>query len=114
MALQISYIERFEHVLEPAVEFLSRDRDLFAKPRIVVPTAGAKAWLWSELARKLGASGGGDGIVANVEISYPGTILSLLLPARGREVDPWSFDRLTFTVLEVVAGPSAGSLEIPF
>lgn len=123
MPLTISFVERLEDVLEPAREFLSCDRDLFAKPRIVVPNAGTKAWLWSRLAQTLGASGGGavgtgdsprDGIVANVEISYPGTIAALLQPPPGREPDPWAFDRLTFTVLDVITGPDAVGLEIPF
>ena len=123
MSLKIAYVSRLQDIVEPAREFLSRDDDLFAKPRIVVPTAGAKAWLWSQLAQTLGASrsgpdGGGeslrDGIVANVEISYPGTILALLQPPRGRESDPWSFDRLTFTVLDVITAPEAAGLEIPF
>jgi exodeoxyribonuclease V gamma subunit len=113
MPLSVSYIRRFEDVLEPAREFLSRDDDLFAKPRIVVPTAGAKAWLCSELAKTLGASRG-DGIVANVEISYPGTILALLQPPRVREPDPWEFDRLTFSVLDVITGPERAALGIPF
>jgi len=123
MSLTISYVRRLEDVVEPAREFLSRECDLFAKPRIVVPTAGAKAWLWSQLAQTLGASRGGadgdgeslrDGIVANVEISYPGAILALLQPPRGGESDPWGFDRLTFTVLDVITGPEAKGLGIPF
>lgn len=123
MSLTISYVRRLEDIVEPARAFLSRDYDLFAKPRIVVPTAGAKAWLWSQLAQTLGASRGGpdgdgeslrDGIVANVEISYPGTILALLQPQRGRASDPWSFDRLTFTVLDMITGPEAAGLGIPF
>ena len=121
MSLTISYVERLEDVVQPAVEFLSRDRDLFAKPRIVVPTAGAKAWLWSELARELGGATGqdgknlGDGIVANVEISYPGTIVSLLQPKwKPGDRDPWSFDSLTFAVLDVITGPKAAHLKIPF
>ncbi|NBX29105.1 hypothetical protein EBR04_01415, partial [bacterium] len=115
MSLQISYIERFEHVLEPAVEFLSRDRDLFAKPRIVVPTAGAKAWLCDRLARELGADGREDGVVAHVDMGFPGTVTSLLQPAREADApDPWSFDRLTFAVLAVITGEDAASLNIPF
>lgn len=120
MPLCIAYIQRFADVLEPVRRFLARDRDLFAKPRIVVPTAGAKAWLWSEMAKMLGADGGvgpghpgGDGIVANVEISYPGTILTLLQPPPGTTPDPWSFDRLTFAILEVISGPDAADLKIP-
>jgi len=112
MPLSISYVNRFEDVLEPTRAFLSRDYDLFAKPRIVVPTAGAKAWLWSELAKTLGARNG-DGIVANVEISYPGTILALLQPTRGVEPDPWDFDRLTFAVLDVITAPGAVALGLP-
>ena len=115
MSLQISYIERFEHVLEPAVEFLSRDRDLFAKPRIVVPTAGAKAWLCDRLARELGADGREDGVVAHVDMGFPGTVTSLLQPAREADApDPWSFDRLTFAVLAVITGTDAASLKMPF
>ena len=122
MTLKISYVEHLEDILAPVREFLSRDGDLFSRPRIVVPNAGTKAWLWNGLAKTLGASTGGegsgrqpvDGIVANVEISYPGTILALLQPPRAIEPDPWSFDRLTFTVLDVITGPGAPALGIPF
>lgn len=114
MPLKISFIEQFEQVLEPAVAFLDRDDDLFARPRIVVPTPGAKAWLQDRLARKLGAGGREDGIVANVQISYPATITALLQPARGFEPDPWSFDPLTFTVLDVITQAGAAEFAIPF
>jgi exodeoxyribonuclease V gamma subunit len=106
MPLKISYVERLEDVIAPAIAFLGRDGDLFARPRIVVPTAGAKAWLTAELARRLGAHDGGrgDGVLANVEFSYPGTISSLLAAPGTPEVDPWDVDHLTFTILEVLAG----------
>jgi exodeoxyribonuclease V gamma subunit len=111
MPLRISYVERLADVLAPAREFLSRERDLFAKPRIVVPTAGAKAWLWSELATSLGAGSGGsgDGIVTNVDFSYPGTISTLLDPDdhRAPDVDPWGVEQLTFTILELIADETA-------
>jgi exodeoxyribonuclease V gamma subunit len=115
MSLTISYVSRFEDVLEPAQRFLSGDADLFTRPRIVVPNAGAKAWLLNELARSLGAGGGGagDGVVANVEISYPGTILALLQPPRGDKPDPWAFDRLTFAVLDVINSRDVAD-DIPF
>jgi len=115
MGLNISYVSRFEDVLEPARRFLSGDADLFTRPRIVVPNAGAKAWLLNELARSLGAGAGGagDGVVANVEISYPGTILALLQPPRGAKPDPWEFDRLTFAVLDVINSRDVAD-DIPF
>lgn len=107
MPLTVSCIERLDDVVAHAVAFLSRDGDLFARPRIVVPTAGAKAWLHDRLARELGTSGPGrgDGIVANVEFSYPGTISALLQPVdrEAPAIDPWDVEQLTFTILAVIA-----------
>ena len=116
MPLQIHYVGRLEDVIDPAVEFLCRDADLFARQRIVVPTAGAKAWLYSELAKRLGASAAttGDGIIANIDISFPGSITALLQPPRDSGPDPWSLDRLTFAVLEVITGTDAAKLGIPY
>jgi len=117
MPLKVSCIERLDDVVPAAVEFLSRDGDLFARPRIVVPTPGARAWLQDRLARELGTSdtGRGDGIVANVELSFPGMITSLLQPPRDpRSPDPWTLDRLTFAVLDVITGPAEPTLGIPF
>jgi exodeoxyribonuclease V gamma subunit len=114
MPLSIRAVTSLQDVLPPAVAFLSRPADLFARPRIVVPNPGARAWLTAELARALGTRGGGDGIVANVEISFPGTITGLLQPVRSDAPDPWSFDRLTFSVLDVITGPDAATLDLPF
>lgn len=116
MPLQIHYVGRLEDVIDPAVEFLCRDADLFARQRIVVPTAGAKAWLYSELAKRLGASAAttGDGVIANIDISFPGSITALLQPPRDSGPDPWSLDRLTFAVLEVITGTDAAKLGIPY
>ena len=120
MPLSVRYLRSLADVVEPTVEFLSRPVDLFARQRIVVPTAGAKAWLTATLAERLGASRGPDGrpgrdgIVANVDFSYPGTIVGLLQPRRGGEPDPWSFDRLTFAVLAALTDPNATTLGIPF
>ncbi len=108
MSLSIHYLRSLVEVVDPACEFLSRACDLFARQRIVVPTAGAKAWLAAKLAERLGASRGpdgqtlGDGIVANVEFSYPGTISTLLSDASRPDIDPWDVDHLTFTILEVL------------
>ncbi|MGI9177875.1 MAG: exodeoxyribonuclease V subunit gamma, partial [Pirellulales bacterium] len=114
MPLTIRSMSCLQEVLPSAVAFLSRPADLFARPRIVVPNPGAKAWLTAELAKTLGTRGGGDGIVATLETSFPGTITSLLQPARSGTPDEWSFDRLTFAVLDVITGPDAASLDIPF
>ncbi len=113
MSLSIRYVRSLAEVVEPAAEFLSRSVDFFARQRIVVPTAGAKAWLTAELAKRLGASVGrdgttaGDGIVANVEFSYPGTISSLISETARPDADPWDVDPLTFTILSVLAHDAA-------
>ena len=116
MPLQIFHVERRADGVGHAAEFLGRDHDVFARPRIVVPTAGAKAWLHDRLARRLGTSGQGrdDGIVANVEILFPGAIAGLLQPpADARDPDPWALDRLTFAVLAMITEPAAAALGIP-
>jgi exodeoxyribonuclease V gamma subunit len=121
MPLAVHFIQSLAEVVKPAADFLSRPSvDLFAKQRIVVPHAGAKAWLTAELAKELGARHHngrtlGDGIVANVDISFPGTIMSLLQPPRdAAAADPWAFDRLTFAVLDVIMADTAQTLKIPF
>jgi exodeoxyribonuclease V gamma subunit len=118
MPLSIRYIRSLDDVVEPAAEFLSRSVDLFARQRIVVPTAGAKAWLTAKLAERLGgrktADGKpvGDGIVAGVDFSYPGTISSLISEAVRPDADPWDVDHLTFTILDVLAGDAAAFEQI--
>lgn len=114
MPLSVRFISSLREVVEPATEFLLRERDLFAKPRIVVPSAGAKAWLESVLAQRLGASGRHDGVVAGVEFAYLGAIAAWLQPPRdGATPDPWSLDRLTFAVLDVIRSEKGRSLGIP-
>ena len=113
MPLRVQLVRCFADVLPAAVRFLSRPGDPFLGQRIIVPNAGARAWLESMLATRLGASDpdARDGIVANVEITYPGSIPALLQPVRSRP-DPWGIDRLTFAVLEALARDE--SLALPF
>jgi exodeoxyribonuclease V gamma subunit len=113
MPISFLYVRSLEAVVERTEEFLSRPVDLFARQRIVVPTAGAKAWLSAALARRLGARDGSthDGILANVVFSYPGTISSLLDAEERPEVDPWDVERLTFAILKVlVDNPAFGPI----
>ncbi|MGO8872223.1 MAG: exodeoxyribonuclease V subunit gamma [Acidimicrobiales bacterium] len=72
---------------------------------LAVPSDGMRRWLMLELARHLGSSGAGrgDGIAANIERAYPGTLRSRVLNAERTDAaaDPWSIDRLAWSVLEV-------------
>ena len=103
MPLSIQYVTSLDAVVDEAVGFLSQPTDLFTSYKIVIPTIGARSWLADKLARRLGstATGLGDGIVAGVDFSYPGS-LSLLVGSYEYENDPWSVQRLTFAVLDVI------------
>ncbi|MCB0978360.1 MAG: exodeoxyribonuclease V subunit gamma [Acidimicrobiales bacterium] len=73
---------------------------------IATPSAGMRAWLWLELARHLGASapGTGDGIAANLESAFGGTLRTKVLAAGRPDDEPewWSVDRMVWTVLAVL------------
>ena len=80
MSMRIEYVSRLDDICEPAAAFLASGQDMFECQHIVVPTMGVKAWLTSQLATRLGVSKPGalDGVVANVDISFPGTLNRLL------------------------------------
>ncbi|MBM4023294.1 MAG: hypothetical protein FJ284_13860, partial [Planctomycetes bacterium] len=100
MPLRFRLVRCLADVVAPTAGFLSRSGDPFQRQRIIVPHAGARAWLVATLAERLGVGpAGDDGIVANVEILFPGSIPALVQPPRNGP-DPWSIDRLTFAVLD--------------
>ena len=105
MSLQVEYVSRLSDVLAPVLEHLRQPVDLFAKQHVVVPTAGVKAWLMSEVAKQLGTSGPNseDGIIANVEVDFPGSLTKFLKPPVIGERDPWLIENLTFHVLDVIS-----------
>ncbi len=105
MSLQVEYVSRLSDVLAPALEYLRQPVDIFAKQHIVVPTAGVKAWLMSEVAKQLGTSNSNsqDGIIANVEVDFPGSLTKFLKPQVMGERDPWLIENLMFHVLDVIS-----------
>jgi len=113
LPLRVKLIRCLADAVPAVVRFLSRPGDPFIGQRIIVPHAGAKAWLASVLAGRLGSSGpdSNDGILANVDLAYPGSIAELLQPECGAS-DPWGIDRLTFHVLESLM--AADSPTVPF
>ncbi len=72
---------------------------------LAAPSDGMRRWLSLELARYLGTSrpGAADGVAANFVRAYPGTLRSTVLAAlRSKDdPDPWSIDRLVWSVLAV-------------
>jgi exodeoxyribonuclease V gamma subunit len=79
---------------------------------MAVPSDGMRRWLLLELARYLGASGPGfgDGVAANFDRAYPGSLRNLVFDAdAGRNsegepsgrLDPWHIDRMVWALLPV-------------
>ncbi len=80
----------------------------FAPEWVAVPSAGIRFWLARELAGRLGATHGTDGICANVEFVFPGNLRKEVLNASYPDSeDPWAVETLVWHVLaEVTHDPS--------
>ena len=73
---------------------------------VAVPSAAMGRWVALELARHLGAGDGrSDGVAANIEFRFPGSLRERVLAAGTAEGahDPWRLERLVWCILEVVA-----------
>lgn len=85
---------------------------------LATPSEGMRRWVVLELAARLGSSAPGwaDGVCANVEPAFPGTLRAAVLAADGSDwrTDPWAPNRLAWTVLEVLSDEStAPALGVP-
>jgi exodeoxyribonuclease V gamma subunit len=73
---------------------------------VSVPTRGVERWLTQQLSARLGVSSGRhDGVCANIDFPFPGSVVwGALAAASGvdPETDPWSPERLVWPLLEVV------------
>jgi exodeoxyribonuclease V gamma subunit len=105
MGLIIQYVPNLATAIDPVADFLQTSiegADLFQREYVIVPTAGVKAWLMPELARRFGARPGfSDGVVANIEVGYVGMLNRFIAPDRVMSDDPWSIDRMTARLLTI-------------
>ena len=105
MGLNIQYVPNLATAIDPVADFLQTSiegADLFQREYVIVPTAGVKAWLMPELARRFGARlGFSDGVVANIEVGYVGMLNRFIAPDRVMSDDPWSIDRMTARLLTI-------------
>jgi hypothetical protein len=88
--------------------------DPMSQELVAVPTRGIERWLTQQLSHTLGTGPDRrDGICANVEFPFPGTLVSSALAAGSgieEESDPWVADRSVWPLLEVIGS----SLEEPW
>ncbi len=131
--LRVQVADRPEDLLDVLVAQLRVPlADPFASEWVSVPSLGFRSWLRHQLSLRLGAGGHGDGIVANVEMPFPGSLRWTVLRAHSAQVgrgdqddivhddglrdaggpadqdDPWQVDRLVWSVLEVLSEPPPG------
>lgn len=80
--------------------------DVMAPEVVAVPTRGIERWLTQQLSGRLGTSSGRtDGICANVDFPFPGTLVGTALSAASgidRATDPWVPERSVWPLLQVV------------
>jgi len=80
--------------------------DPFAPEVVAVPTRGMERWLTQRMSTRLGVTEGrDDGICANVEFPFPGTLVGrALATATGidPDSDPWAAERLVWPLLATV------------
>jgi exodeoxyribonuclease V gamma subunit len=80
--------------------------DVMAPEVVAVPTRGIERWLTQQLSTRLGASPGrSDGVCANVEFPFPGTLVGNAIAAGSGidpQTDPWATDRSVWPLLRVV------------
>jgi len=87
---------------------------------IAAPSKAMQRWLALHLARRLGTSqphGRGDGVAANIEMSFPGSLMAHVVGADLPDDNPWEVERLAWSTLSVidrcVDDPLLGSLAHP-
>jgi exodeoxyribonuclease V gamma subunit len=105
--LHVHRSERADRLAEALGDLLAHPLgDPMTSEVVAVPTRGVERWLAQVLSNRLGArSAGGDGVCANVEFPFPG---SLVTAATARacgldpEHDPWSPERSVWPLLTLV------------
>lgn len=113
--IRLHHADHLEPLLDALADVLAVvPSDPFTPDLVVVPSAGVADAAMAGLGRRLGATGAGDGICANVEMIFPGRFLARALGDTAGpdepDSDPWRLPRLTWAVLEVL---SAGSVDVP-
>ena len=104
MALHLTVAGSLEPLADHLAAVLEHPlEDPFTPELVAVPGGGVQAWLTARLARRLGATctDTGDGVVANVELVFPATVVARAL-GEASGVGRWSTGPLTWAVHEVL------------
>jgi exodeoxyribonuclease V gamma subunit len=107
--LEIHRAERADVLADALAELLAAvPPDPFAAEVVAVPTRGIERWLTQRLSARLGTrTGERDGVCANVEFPFPGSLVAdalALASGIAPERDPWRPARLVWPLIDVVEG----------
>ncbi|GAB90518.1 exodeoxyribonuclease V subunit gamma [Gordonia rhizosphera] len=98
--------ERTDALADALADLLSSPPSDPLSPEVVaVPAPGVERWLQQRLATRLGASGGGDGIAANIDFTSPAALTDRVIgDVRGAAsgADRWRGPAMTWPVLMVL------------
>ncbi len=113
--LRIHTSDRLPPLVDHLAEVLSvAPADPMTSEWIATPSAAMQRWLSLELAQRLGATAaGGDGVSANIESAFPGSLRTRVLAADGDGHRRWEVERLAWTTLSVILESSADPLLAP-
>jgi exodeoxyribonuclease V gamma subunit len=111
MVLRVRYVGALADIVEPVADWINKaplGGRIFHTEHLLLPTNGAKAWLLPELAKRVGArEGKSDGVIANVQVGYLGSLNKFIVPQRYRDFDPWSIESMTAAILGIIADDPA-------
>ncbi len=104
--LTIHRSERADYLLEALGDvLLEATGDPMVAEVVSVPTRGIERWLSQRLSHRLGAAGRADGVCANVEFPFPGSLINAATAVAcgfDRDTDPWPPERSVWPLLELV------------
>ena len=105
--LRVHRSDRADTLVSMLADLVAEPLDDPMVPEVVsVPTRGIERWLTQQLSAHLGTSPGRhDGVCANVDFPFPGTLIGRALAAASDidpDADPWSPERSVWPLIELV------------
>ncbi len=97
--------ERADRLVEALADLLGGVLDPMTPELVAVPTRGVERWLTQRLSHRLGATDGEDGVCANVEFPFPGSVVGQATSVAcgfDAALDPWAPDRSVWPLVEIV------------
>ena len=105
--LRVHRSDRADTLVSMLADLVAEPLDDPMVPEVVsVPTRGIERWLTQQLSAHLGTSPGRhDGVCANVDFPFPGTLIGRALALASDidpDADPWSPERSVWPLIELV------------